>query len=353
MSKTLGLLPRTVSSITHAFRPVASKGLARMKKHEDILKLFNSRRASISLHKKAAGDTPARRFNATASYQSPAPEPPVEDKGQQSTAYLGTTKRLPEFSLANRVIVVTGGARGIGLIQAEALLEAGATVYALDKEPEPSAEFDVVQRRARKELGGRLHYRQLDVRQDQELPKVFREIGDEHGRLDGLVAGAAYQQEISALDYRAKEATEMFEVNITGVLMTAQAAAKQMIRFGNGGSIVMIGSMSGTVANRELISAAYNASKGGVLQLGRNLAMEWAEHKIRVNTLSPGYTKTTMVTELFKTHPERESFWESQNMMNRLSKPEEYRGAVVFLLSDASSFMTGSDLRIDGGHCAW
>lgn len=89
------------------------------------------------------------------------------------------------------------------------------------------------------------------------------------------------------------------------------------------------------------------------MQLGRNLAMEWAEHKIRVNTLSPGYTKTIMVTELFKTHPERESFWESQNMMNRLSRPEEYRGAAVFLLSDASSFMTGSDLRIDGGHCAW
>lgn len=87
--------------------------------------------------------------------------------------------------------------------------------------------------------------------------------------------------------------------------------------------------------------------------MGRNLAMEWAEHGIRVNTLSPGYTKTTMVTELFKTHPERESFWESQNMMNRLSRPEEYRGAAVFLLSDASSFMTGSDLRIDGGHCAW
>lgn len=68
--------------------------------------------------------------------------------------------------------------------------------------------------------------------------------------MDGLVAGAAYQQEISALDYQAREATQMFEVNITGVLMTAQAAAKQMIRFGNGGSIVMIGSMSGTIANR-------------------------------------------------------------------------------------------------------
>lgn len=134
------------------------------------------------------------------------------------------------------------------------------SVYALDKEPDPSADFDSVQERAKKELGGRLHYRQLDVREDQEMAKVFGEIGDKHGRLDGLVAGAAYQQEISALEYRAKEATQMFAVNITGVLMTAQAAAKQMIRFGSGGSIAIIGSMSGTVANRVSLIISFSSA---------------------------------------------------------------------------------------------
>jgi NAD(P)-dependent dehydrogenase (short-subunit alcohol dehydrogenase family) len=99
--------------------------------------------------------------------------------------------------------------------------------------------------------------------------------------------------------------------------------------------------------------SAYNASKAAVVQLSRNLAAEWGEYGIRVNTISPGYIVTAMVEALFKKHPERRIEWATHNMLGRLSSPEEYRGAAVFLLSDASSFMTGSDLRIDGGHCAW
>jgi NAD(P)-dependent dehydrogenase (short-subunit alcohol dehydrogenase family) len=108
-------------------------------------------------------------------------------------------------------------------------------------------------------------------------------------------------------------------------------------------------------ANRiqGLICPAYNASKAGVVQLARNLASEWGMYGIRVNTISPGYIVTAMVEALFVEYPERKEEWPEQNMLNRLSKPEEYRGAAVFLISDASSFMTGSDLRIDGGHCAW
>jgi NAD(P)-dependent dehydrogenase (short-subunit alcohol dehydrogenase family) len=99
--------------------------------------------------------------------------------------------------------------------------------------------------------------------------------------------------------------------------------------------------------------SAYNASKAAVLQLGRNLAAEWGSYGIRVNTISPGYIVTAMVEALFEKYPERRREWPKHNMLGRLSAPEEYRGAAVFLLSDASSFMTGSDLRIDGGHCAW
>lgn len=89
------------------------------------------------------------------------------------------------------------------------------------------------------------------------------------------------------------------------------------------------------------------------MQLGRNLAAEWGPLGIRVNTLSPGYIVTDMVEALFEKFPERRTEWPKHNMLGRLSTPHEYRGAAVFLLSDASSFMTGSDLRIDGGHCAW
>lgn len=85
----------------------------------------------------------------------------------------------------------------------------------------------------------------------------------------------------------------------------------------------------------------------------RSLAAEWGAHGIRVNTLSPGYIQTQMLQNLFDEYPERKAQWASENMLNRISWPREFRGAGVFLLSDASSFMTGSDLRIDGGHTAW
>jgi NAD(P)-dependent dehydrogenase (short-subunit alcohol dehydrogenase family) len=123
------------------------------------------------------------------------------------------------------------------------------TVYALDRLPEPSENFHNIAERA-KELGTSLEYRQIDVRDVEGLNKIVEEIGSKHGRLDGLIAAAGIQQETPALEYTAEDANHMFAVNITGVFMTAQAAAKQMIKFGNGGSIVMIGSMSATVANK-------------------------------------------------------------------------------------------------------
>lgn len=89
------------------------------------------------------------------------------------------------------------------------------------------------------------------------------------------------------------------------------------------------------------------------MQMARSLAAEWGVHGIRVNTLSPGYCLTQMLLNLFEEFPERKAEWPKENMLNRFSEPKEYRGAAVFLLSDASSFMTGSDLRIDGGHVAW
>ncbi|EKD13619.1 short chain dehydrogenase [Drepanopeziza brunnea f. sp. 'multigermtubi' MB_m1] len=256
--------------------------------------------------------------------------------------YIGTTKRLPEFNLVDKVVLVSGAARGLGLVQAEALLEAGAIVYALDRLESPSPDFLRIQKRAADELGTTLAYRRIDVRDVAELNAVVEEIATGHGRLDGLIAAAGIQHETSALEYTAKDCDAMMSVNVTGCFMTAQAAARQMIRFGNGGSIVMIASMSGSVANRV-----------AVIQLARNLASEWGGHGIRVNTISPGYIVTAMVEALFETFPERKEEWPRQNMLGRLSRPEEYRGVAAFLISDASSFMTGSDLRMDGGHAAW
>ncbi|KAL3466045.1 hypothetical protein BJX64DRAFT_35191 [Aspergillus heterothallicus] len=272
---------------------------------------------------------------------------------KQEAAAIGTKGRMAEFSLAGKVVLVSGAARGLGLTQAEALLEAGARVYALDRLEEPSPEFFNIQKRAREELGTDFQYRRIDVRDTELLHSTVEAIADAEGRMDGLVAAAGIQQETPALEYTSQDANRMFEVNVTGVMMTSQAVAKQMIRFGNGGSIALIASMSGTIANRGLICSAYNASKAAVIQLARNLAAEWGQYNIRVNTISPGYIVTAMVEQLFIQFPERREEWPKHNMLGRLSSPEEYRGAAVFLLSDASSFMTGSDLRMDGGHAAW
>lgn len=122
-------------------------------------------------------------------------------------------------------------------------------MYALDRLPEPHPDFHVVAEKAKK-LNSKLEYRQIDVRDVESLHKTVEEIASIEGRMDGLIAAAGIQQETPALEYKAEDANRMFEVNITGVFMTAQAVAKQMIKFGNGGSIVLIASMSGTIANR-------------------------------------------------------------------------------------------------------
>lgn len=116
--------------------------------------------------------------------------------------------------------------------------------------PVQSPDFARIQKRAIEELGTQLHYRRIDVRDVELLNNIVEEIANTHGRLDGLLAAAGIQQETPALEYSAKDANTMFEVNVTGVLMTAQAVARQMIRLGTGGSMAFIASMSGTVANR-------------------------------------------------------------------------------------------------------
>ncbi|EAQ93504.1 hypothetical protein CHGG_01739 [Chaetomium globosum CBS 148.51] len=278
-----------------------------------------------------------------------------QQQGRNTTTKPTGSTLLPEFSLRDRVVIVSGGARGVGLTQAEALLEAGAVVHALDRLPTPTGDSDFarVAGRAAAELGTRMRYHRVDVRDQAALGDVVGAIAEEEGRVDGLIAAAGIQQETPALEYTAEDADRMLGVNVTGVFMTAQAVAREMIKRKQKGSLVLIGSMSGTVANRGLICPAYNASKAAVLQLARNLASEWGEHGIRVNTISPGYIVTAMTASLFDAVPERRTAWPDANMLKRLSYPEEYRGAAVFLLSDASSFMTGADLRIDGGHCAW
>ena len=209
---------------------------------------------SRSLYKPSSLEDPPRGNEPQTPSREPPKPPPQEaenlQKNKAPASFLGTTKRLPEFNLTDKVILVSGAARGLGLTQAEALLEAGATVYALDRLPEPSPDFYRVQKRAAEELGTTFYYRQIDVRDVDNLNKIVEKIGETHGRMDGLITAAGIQQETPALEYTVEDANMMFEINITGTFMTAQAVAKQMIKYGNGGSIAMIASMSAHAANR-------------------------------------------------------------------------------------------------------
>ncbi|PGH12987.1 hypothetical protein AJ79_03960 [Helicocarpus griseus UAMH5409] len=262
-------------------------------------------------------------------------------------------KVYPNFSLRHRVYVVTGGGRGLGLCMAEAMTEAGAEVHCLDRLQDPDPEFLATQELASRSHVGSLYYHHVDIRDTEFLNNTVAKIAGRHRRLDGLVAAAGIQQIQPAIDYSADDITKIMDVNYTGAFMTAQAVARQMIAHKTHGSIVFIASMSGLIANRGLISPAYNASKAALIQLGRSLAMEWGPHGIRVNSLSPGHIVTPMVEKNFEEVPGLDKIWESENMLGRLARPEEFTGAAIFMLSDSSSFMTGSNIVIDGGHTAW
>ena len=202
-------------------------------------------------------------------------------------------------------------------------------------------------------------YRQVDVQDTNNLEKVIGEIADENKRLDGVIAAAGVQQVTPATEYTAEEANGMLSIKYTGVFMTATLSARKMMEYKCPGSICLIASMSGSVANKGLISPVYNSSKAAVIQLARNLAMEWTPVKkdgsggIRVNCISPGHIKTPMVNQMMIDEPETKERWCRENMMGRLAETSEFKGAALFLLSNASSFMTGANMIIDGGHTAW
>ncbi|OJJ33046.1 hypothetical protein ASPWEDRAFT_115314 [Aspergillus wentii DTO 134E9] len=261
-------------------------------------------------------------------------------------------KPYPDFCLRDKVYVVTGGGGGLGLVLAEAMMQGGAHVHCFDRLTHPGPNF-VASHELSKRYKGSLYYHQIDVRNQEELDRTVADIATSHNKIDGLVAAAGIQKIKEALHYTPAEAREMLDVNYTGVFMSANAVARQMMARGTSGSIVFIASMSGLIANKGLHCPVYNSSKAAVIQLTRNLAMEWSKHGIRVNSQCPGHILTPMVQKNFEEVPGLRKLWEMENMLGRLATPDEFTGAIVFMLSSASSFMTGSSLAIDGGHTAW
>ncbi|TFK37959.1 hypothetical protein BDQ12DRAFT_666561 [Crucibulum laeve] len=268
---------------------------------------------------------------------------------------------LSQFSLRDRVALVTGAGRGIGLEMAFALAEAGAIVYCLDLPPSADADFLKVQKyitsmpsdRPGQPSKSRMEYVNGDVTDQKAMWKLAQDIAEKEGRLDVCIANAGILAGEECLDYDGEEFKKLIDVNVNGVLFTAQAAGRQMARLGIPGSIIMTASMSGSIANQGQHWVAYNTSKSAVLQMARSMACELGEKKIRVNSISPGYIYTQMTKNFLDHKSELMKKWSAQNPLGRLGRPDELRGVTVWLASDASTFCTGSDIIVDGGHRAW
>ncbi|WVQ80485.1 hypothetical protein IAT38_002590 [Cryptococcus sp. DSM 104549] len=289
---------------------------------------------------------------------------PSSSTGTGPTAPLETVSTHDLFALRNRTIVITGGGRGLGLTVAHALLESGAHVVCLDLLPEPSKEQWAEAEKLAEKKGLGIRYMSLDVTDQDAVREVMKEVFDtapKHAPVRGLFTSAGIQVMMPATSYSTSKFRKVIDVDLTGTFLCAQAFAVQWFERhpdtdggagGHGAAIAMTGSMSGHIANLGIECAAYNASKAGVNQLGKNLAMEWSKRGIRVNTLSPGYIRTALTAAQLDEKPELQELWLRGSLLGRLSTPDEFRGPVVFLLSDASSYMTGADLLVDGGHCA-
>jgi NAD(P)-dependent dehydrogenase (short-subunit alcohol dehydrogenase family) len=253
---------------------------------------------------------------------------------------------LPTFRLDQHTALVTGAASGIGRAIAVGIAESGANVACFDL-PGPGldevcAEIQAAGVKALPVAG--------DVTDATSLTAAVNQTQNALGPLTLAVNSAGIANAAPAETMPLNQWQRVIDINVTGVFLSCQAEAQAMLANG-GGSIVNIASMSGTIVNRGLLQAHYNASKAAVVHLSRSLAMEWCERGIRVNVISPGYTATPMNTRPEVAEQVRQ--FESETPMGRMATVEELVGPAVFLLSDAASFCTGVDLLVDGGFTCW
>ncbi|HET7009699.1 MAG TPA: SDR family NAD(P)-dependent oxidoreductase [Anaerolineales bacterium] len=256
---------------------------------------------------------------------------------------------LASFRLDDRVAMVTGAGRGLGRGMAVALAAAGADVAICDVNPEDlsSVEAEIGA------MGRRVHAAVIDVGAGPEVERFVSEIAAGLGRLDVLVNNAGVTSGSPFEELGEEDWEHVLRVNLGGIYRCSKWAARQFIRQGRGGSIVNMASISGLVGNRGGNNSHYCASKGGVIALTRSLAVEWARHRIRVNAIAPGYFVTPMTDRL----KQRDAAFYQELIgrvpLGRFGEPEDLAGAVVFLASEASSFVSGHVLVVDGGYTAW
>ena len=247
--------------------------------------------------------------------------------------------------LQNKVALISGGARGMGAAEARMFAREGARVVigdVLDAEGrQVEAEIN--------ETGGECVFVHLDVTQESEWQSAVQTAVTRFGKLDVLVNNAGIVRRTSVEDMSADEWDLIMNVNAKGVFLGTKTAIPEMRKAG-GGSIINISSISGMLG-QDYVSSAYNASKGAVRIFTKSAAIQYAKEGIRVNSIHPGTIDTHMAGERL-TNPELQREAEARTPLGRTAHPDEVAYGVLFLASDESSFMTGSEVVIDGGYSA-
>ena len=257
---------------------------------------------------------------------------------------------LERFRLDERVALVTGGGQGIGRAFAHALGEAGAAVAVVDI----ASEFAETVAHELSEKGIKALAVTADVSRSDQIQQMIDTIVNHWGRLTIGVNNAGIAGWFDSETMPEAEWDKMMALNLKGVFLCCQAEGGVMLEAGYG-KIINTASMSGHIVNTPQNQMAYNTSKAGVIHLTRSLAAEWAPRGVRVNSISPGYTRTELVDQFIQKPIGREKLpvWLSLTPMNRMGEVTDLQGAVVYLASAVSDFMTGQDMIIDGGYCVW
>lgn len=250
------------------------------------------------------------------------------------------------FSFDGRVALVTGGGGDLGVAIGERLAASGATVILADVDGGKAGE--AADRLV--SMGLDAHGLALDVADDGSVTTVFAEVAQRHGRLDVLVNNAGVAARKPSVDLAAEDWTRVIAVNLTGTFLCSRAAARIMMA-GEGGAIVNVASIMGLVGNALYANPAYHASKGGIVNLTRAHAVEWARAGIRVNAIAPTFVETTLTGRLLAEPGMREDIL-ARTPMGRLAQPGEVADAVAFLASGAAALVTGIVMPIDGGWTA-
>jgi NAD(P)-dependent dehydrogenase (short-subunit alcohol dehydrogenase family) len=251
------------------------------------------------------------------------------------------------FDLSGKIAIVTGGGRGLGQAIAEGLAQYGAAVAVVDINLEAATEVASIVEGA----GGKALPIRCDVSDQGQVAAAVEGVLDAWGKIDILVANAGIGMRAPAEEMTLEQWHRVLQVNLDGVWFFDQLVGKHMIERGEGGSIVNMASI-GALVGVTTGNANYVASKGAIAAMTRCLAVEWAEHNIRVNSIAPTHFRTPLIARLMEDQPEVETYFLGNIPLGRLGEVEDIVGPAVFLASDAASMVTGHCLAVDGGHTA-